>query len=281
MSEVKRMLVSLAHPDDESFGMGGTLAYYAAQGVEITLICATRGEAGEVEPELLEGYENIAELRTAELMCAAEHLGLKEVIFLDYRDSGMAGSPDNDHPDSFVGQPVEVVAERLVGYIRQLRPQVVVTFDPVGGYHHPDHIAIHDATVKAFATAHDGDQYPGEHPPFQPDRLYFHVFPRRFIRAVVNVLKFFRVDVQHFGRNKDIDLAMLAGDRDYPQHVTIKYKGYEEVGQQASNCHASQLDFGSQSSNLFSLFLKLIGGKDHFMQAYPQAADDYHVKDMF
>jgi len=88
----------LAHPDDETFGMGGTLALYASQGVEVHLVCATRGEVGEMDPKLLEGFASIAERRESELCCAADMLGLKAVHFLDYRDSGMPGSPDNTHP---------------------------------------------------------------------------------------------------------------------------------------------------------------------------------------
>ena len=109
MTEKKKMLVVLAHPDDESFGMGGTLAYYAAQGVDVHLICATRGEVGEVDPEYMKGYESKGELREVELRCAAEKLGIKQVLFLDYRDSGMQGSPENDHPNSLYSQPLEEV----------------------------------------------------------------------------------------------------------------------------------------------------------------------------
>ena len=94
------ILSVLAHPDDESFGMGGTLAHYANRGVSVHLICATRGEVGEVDPEYLENFESIAERRESELRCAANKLGLSGVHFLDYRDSGMPGSEDNQHPRS-------------------------------------------------------------------------------------------------------------------------------------------------------------------------------------
>jgi LmbE family N-acetylglucosaminyl deacetylase len=92
------MLVVLAHPDDETFGLGGTLALYAMQGVKVHLICATRGEVGTVAPEFMEGYSSIADLRVDELLCASELLGLEQVHFLDYRDSGMEGTADNEHP---------------------------------------------------------------------------------------------------------------------------------------------------------------------------------------
>src|SRR4030065_48469 len=92
------LLSVLAHPDDESFGMGGTLALYAARGVAVHLVCATRGEVGEVGPEYLRDYASIGELREAELRCASGHLGLAGVSFMDYRDWGLQGTPANHPP---------------------------------------------------------------------------------------------------------------------------------------------------------------------------------------
>src|SRR5262245_41936545 len=102
-----------AHPDDETFGHGGTIARYASAGVAVHYACATRGEVGGVAPELLEGYTDVAALRTAELECAARTLGMAAVHFLGYRDSGMAGSPDNQHPAALVQAPVERVAGQV------------------------------------------------------------------------------------------------------------------------------------------------------------------------
>src|SRR4030067_3858752 len=102
---------------------------------------------------MLQGYASIAELRETELASASIHLGLAGLHFLDYRDSGMSGSPDNHHPQALVGAPLEKVASDVTLWIRRLRPQVVITFDPVGGYRPPDHIAIHHAPVRAFADA--------------------------------------------------------------------------------------------------------------------------------
>ena len=107
MNDKKRLLAVFAHPDDESFGPGGTLARYAQSGVEVHLICATRGEVGNI-PEALVGKENsVAELREAELRCAAYQLGLEKVHFLDYRDSGMSGSEENNHPTCLAQAPID------------------------------------------------------------------------------------------------------------------------------------------------------------------------------
>jgi LmbE family N-acetylglucosaminyl deacetylase len=124
MNSDKRLLAVLAHPDDESFGMGGTLALYAQHGVEVHLICATRGEVGETPPDFERNDRSIAELRMDELRCAGQILGLKEVHFLKYRDSGMPGSADNNHPRALAAAPMEQVAKEVAGLIRKLKPQV-------------------------------------------------------------------------------------------------------------------------------------------------------------
>lgn len=281
MSEKRKMLAVLAHPDDESFGMGGSLAYYAQQGVEVHLVCATRGEAGEVAPEFMEGFDSVAQVRESELRCAAGVLGLAGVHFLDYRDSGMPGTADNEHPKALVQAPLAEVAAKVTQHIREIHPQVVITFDPVGGYHHPDHIAIHKAAVKAFFAAGDPKSYPNGLEPFQPEKLYYSVFPRGFVRLAVRVLKLLGRDATKFGRNKDIDLEMLAGDEDYPQHVRVNYRPVQELQEKAAACHASQLDFGSQSPLLLRWFRRLTGGKDHFMRAHPPAPDNYRAHDLF
>ena len=151
----RRLLVAFAHPDDESFGPAGTIIRYANRGVAVHYICATRGEAGHVDPELLEGYTSVADLRTQELMCAAGHLGLAGLHLLDYHDSGMEGAPENQNPASLYQAPLEEVVERITGLIRQIRPQVVITFDRTGGYFHPDHVKMHTATTQAFHAAGD------------------------------------------------------------------------------------------------------------------------------
>src|SRR5437762_12125039 len=129
----RTLLVAYPHPDDESLGNGGTLARYVGQGVAVHYACATRGECGTVAPAWLAGHADIAALRTAEQECAARALGLAAVHFLGHRDSGMIGTPDNDHPAALVQAPLERVAGQLTALIRALRPQVVLTFNSYGG----------------------------------------------------------------------------------------------------------------------------------------------------
>src|SRR5512143_2526060 len=186
------LLATFAHPDDESFGPGGTLARYASEGVSVHLVCATRGEVGEVDEAMLAGHASLAELRTHELECAAGILGLAGVHFLNYRDSGMSGTPANEDPGCLFQAPTADVTGQIVRLIRQLRPQVVVTFDPYGGYGHPDHIKIHQATVAAFRAAGDPAAYSrqlaGGLQPWAPLKLYYHTFPRTMLRWTVRLM---------------------------------------------------------------------------------------------
>jgi N-acetyl-1-D-myo-inositol-2-amino-2-deoxy-alpha-D-glucopyranoside deacetylase len=270
------ILSVLAHPDDESFGMGGTLALYAQKGCEVYLVCATRGEVGDVEPHLLEGFASIAELREGELRCAAGHLGLKEVFFLDYRDSGMPGSPDNQHPQAQVAHPVDEVAGKVVRYLRELKPDVVLTFDPIGGYRHPDHIHIHQATVLAFEKAADASFHPEAGAPFQPGKLYFHTFPRGFLKLAVRVMKLFGRDPRKFGRNGDIDLQSIA-EVNFPTHAKINIQSVDSIKAAAGACHASQGGVGMRKG-FMGFFTKLFGENEEYMQAYPPVGSGWKVK---
>jgi len=263
----KVLLAVLAHPDDETFGTGGTLAHYARLGVKVYLVCATRGEVGEVEPELLEGFSSVAELRENELRCAAQTLGLTQVFFLNYRDSGMPGSIDNTHPDALFAADLEKVTADVVHYIRLLKPQVVITFDPIGGYRHPDHITIQRATVKAFSAAGDADYEKGDLPAYAPAKLYFHTFPRGFLRFSVFFMRLFGKDPRKFGKNGDIDLQSIAEEQ-FPIHARVDYREVAEIRDRASACHASQ--GGARiTSGAMGLVRKVFGISDQYMRAYP------------
>lgn len=277
---MKKVLLSvLAHPDDESFGMGGTLAKYARQGVDVHLICATRGEAGEVDPEYLESFSSIAELREQELRCAVEQLGINSVYLLPYRDSGMTGSKDNENPLALMNAPLEQVAGEIAEYIRKIKPQVVLTFDPIGGYRHPDHIFIHQAATRAFSLAADAD-FESDSQAFQSTRLFYHTIPKFFIRFNVNLLKLLGKDPTRFGRNKDIDLTQMAVE--FPIHAKINYNKEKGKKAAASCCHASQGGAGL-TSGFMKVLAWLMGARsdDQFMQANPEPGSDKVLDDLF
>jgi LmbE family N-acetylglucosaminyl deacetylase len=272
-----------AHPDDETFGVGGTLAKYTAMGVKVYYACATRGESGTVSKRCMQGYESPAELRSAELQCAASVLGLAGVFHLGYRDSGMAGSPDNDNPEAFIKAPVEEAAGRVVRIIREVKPQVVVTHDPVGGYGHPDHVSTHKATVMAFKAAGDAAKYPEAGAAFQPQKLYFHIFSRRLLRIVTRLMPLFGGDPRRFGRNKDIDLAAIAAV-DFPVNAVIGLtKQAIEIREQARRCHASQGGGGRAPlyMRLLAITSTLFGEKDFYTRGYPSARGRRREKDFF
>ncbi len=172
MSEPLRLMAVLAHPDDESLSMGGTLARYAAAGEQVAVVTATRGEAGEIlnhdDPESLR--ESLGEVREAELRAACALLGVSAVELLGYRDSGMAGTPDNGHPDAFCRADFMEAVGRLVRVIRRHRPEVVTAYDPFGGYGHPDHIQVHRVGTAAFYGSADTGRFPPQRgeKPWQP-----------------------------------------------------------------------------------------------------------------
>jgi N-acetyl-1-D-myo-inositol-2-amino-2-deoxy-alpha-D-glucopyranoside deacetylase len=273
------LLAVLAHPDDETFGMGGTLALYARRGVNVYLVCATRGEAGEVDANYLEGYRSIAERRVSELTCASHLLALKGVYFLDYRDSGMAGSPDNHHPDSLVAAPEMQVVEDVVHFIRTLKPQVVITFDPIGGYRHPDHIAIQRAAEKAFFAASDPLAFPDDLPAFSPQKLYFHTMPKTYLRMAIKLLPLLGKDPRKFGKNQDIDLTLIASEN-FPTHAVVNYSDVSEIRDEASACHASQ-GGDKMSKSLLGRILRIRSKKDTYMRAYPPPEHSLVENDLF
>jgi len=276
----KRLLAVVAHPDDETFGMGGTLAYYAQQGVEVYVICATHGDAGDVEPSYLEGYDTIADLRMAELHCAVSKLGVKDVYVLPHRDSGMPGSEPNQHPEALCNVPVEQAAGEIVAYVRQVRPQVIITHDPIGNYYHPDHIATHHATERAFLEAGDPQAFPGDGQPYAPQKLYFSTFNRKVMRFLLPLMPLFGIDPRHYGRNGDIDMVKVS-QVTFPVHAAINYKQVEDVREEASRCHASQ-GGGRRNRTAYGILRRLLSSsRDTFAQAYPEPDDGKVSHDLF
>ena len=276
----KKVLSVLAHPDDESFGMGGTLALYAERGAEVHLICATRGEVGEVAPDFLEDYASIGELREAELQCAAGHLGLKHVHFLGYRDSGMPGSPENAHPRALTAAPLEEVTKKIRVYIQEFRPHLVLTFDPIGGYRHPDHVIIHQAATRAFQLFREAHQ-PDQNPSYRPQGLYYHTISKRYLRFAVRFLRLLGRDPSRWGKNEDIDLTALAAE-EFPVHARVDYGQVAERKKAAAVCHASQSG-SSLIGGIFAWLSRLFiqQNQDLFMQAYPAPAKNSIKEDLF
>ena len=211
-----RLAIVYAHPDDETYSSGGTIARAVAAGITVHLIYATGGEGATVAPKLL-GDQSITELRTAEFLCAATALGVQAVHLLGYRDSGMAGSPEAQHEAALVAAPQEELIDRIVALLRTFRPQVVVTHGPFGGYGHPDHIRVHEVTLATVAAAADATRFPDHQVhglgPWAADRLYYQTFDPRPIRVFNRLLRAVGRDPRRFGTNRDVDLVAAGADR--------------------------------------------------------------------
>jgi LmbE family N-acetylglucosaminyl deacetylase len=174
---VNRTIVAFfAHPDDEAFGTGGTLAKYALEGDTVKLVCATGGEAGLNRLDE-DDLERLGELRMIELQHACEKLGIDPPTFLGYRDSGMAGTPENEHTESLNLAPLEEVAARIRGYIEEFQPDAIITFERYGWYGHPDHVKIYQAVREALANMDS------------PPALYLAAFPAEALRYSAHVLR--------------------------------------------------------------------------------------------
>lgn len=275
----RALLAVLAHPDDESFGPGGTLARYAREGVDVHIAIATDGVAGSVAPGFEEDQAELVAVRAQELETAVNILGAT-LHTLNYRDSGYINNPANEHPAAFINGDFQQQVGRVVQLIREIQPQVVITHDETGGYYHPDHIHCHKITTAAFHAAGDPRQYPEIGPaPWQPQRLYYTAFSNRMVKLYIMLIRLRRQDPTRLGRNKDIDLTKLGVD---PAHIgaVIDYRPYWEVKQAASAAHASQ-GGGGLSRRMPIWLQKRFFGKDTFIRAYPPLENGHKDKDLF
>jgi mycothiol S-conjugate amidase len=164
------------------------MARYADEGVRVVLVCATRGEEGDILNPRMDRpgiKERMAELRVAELETACDILGVERIYHLGYRDSGMPDSEANNHPDAFCNADAEEVTARLVKIFRDERPDVVLSYDESRGYEHPDHVRVHELGARAWEDAGDGSKFPEEGAPWQPRKLYhFATFTKRRLEAL-------------------------------------------------------------------------------------------------
>jgi len=223
MSPLK-LLAVFAHPDDESMGMGGTLAKYSAEGAETTLVCASRGERGWFGPEDQNpGPGSLGQIRTQELQNAVKELGMKGLYFLNYID----GDVDQVHHAEAIS--------RIVTHIRRIKPQVVVTFPPDGNYGHPDHIAIGQFTSASIICAADSNYEDAENlPSHRVSKLYYMVDSESFINLISPFIgdMTFPVDDQVRGEIPWKDW-MVTSRIDMAEHCKTAWR--------AIQCHKSQL----------------------------------------
>jgi mycothiol S-conjugate amidase len=276
---MKTLLVIFAHPDDESHGPGGTLAKYAAEGVRVHYLCATRGESGMVDSRLLENGVGIAELRTAELHHAAAELGLAGVTFLGYRDSGMTGSLENQHPESLYTVALDEAAGQIAEHIRCLRPDVIITHDKYGWYGHPDHIKCYHATLRAYELLYgircgttSGCDYIRNVP-----RLYVSSFSKLWLKVMSRLMPLFGRNPRRHGQNHDVDLVEIAS-WDIPITAKINVGHYLSTKDRAKAAHASQQPLTQSKNRMLQVLIRHTETTESFSRLYPPVGQNEAVE---
>jgi len=287
MTNTRTLLGVFAHPDDESFGPGGTLARYAAEGVHVHVIIATDGDAGSVtESHRNQTERTLAQVRSEELARAAVELGVTSIWNLPYRDSGMRGSSDNEHPRALVQQPIHRLLAELIDYVRRLKPHVVITHDPYGGYGHPDHIRCCEAVTAAFYAAGQADASGSGRsknsilPPYAPQKLYYSSFDKRMLRWIVKFMQLTGRNPRQVGRNQDVDLVQIAG-WETPIHARIDVRAFLDHKERASRAHASQYSGGPSTLRALPRPLRRsLSRYEIYTRAFP-APSAYQEPDLF
>ena len=241
-----------AHPDDETINNGVTMAKYAAEGVQVTLVTCTRGEEGEVLVESLANLassrdDKLGEHREIELKNAMEYLGIKDFRFLGspnkkWRDSGMIGTAQNERKDVFWQADLNEAAQELVKIILEIKPQVLITYDEFGGYGHPDHIKAHQVAMLAAELASNQG--------WKISKIYWNTMPKSVIQMGIDKMK--EVGSSFFGADSVEDLPFAKPD----ELVTsvIKAPDYVEKKLEAMKAHETQISidgpFFALSNNL-------------------------------
>lgn len=247
MTEAKQTILAIfAHPDDE-IGVGSTLAYYGDAGVHTVLACASRGEAATIYCEACATRENLAEVRTRELECACEHLGVAELRWLDWPDGGIRDLPR----DQAVGQ--------VVALIRELRPRLVITHPENGLYPHPDHLAVWEITREAFLAAADPERYPEAGPEWAADRFFTRAMPQSFFDAAPAFAEY-RVQLN----GQQLPFISTPDDQiDVVMHVAP----WAERRMAAWDCHRSQHNPNSAFSQMPDALRRSMAENEHFVLA--------------
>jgi len=284
MTQTVDFLAIRPHPDDESSATGGLLARYVAEGRRTGVVTCTGGEEGEIhDPDLVyeEAFPRLREIRERELRTACEILGVAELRLLGYRDSGMAGTEANNHPDAFMHVDLDEAGARVAAIIRELRPSVVVTENENGGYGHPDHIMCHRVAVRGWELAADPSApVPGE--PWRPDRLYVMTPVFEGWEEVVAMMREERLDTteieEMLARREEWGIKIVS-----PDEVTaaIDVSDYVETQRAALLAHRTQIPADS-----FFVRFPLHIARRAFRTAYltrlhPSAAPGEHDADLF
>jgi LmbE family N-acetylglucosaminyl deacetylase len=265
-----RILAAYGHPDDEG-QVTGTMAAFIAAGAQVTLVCATRGEVGEISDPALGTPETLGYVRELELRAAMAQIGLADVRFLPFRDSGMAGTPENEDARSLHQQPAETVVGHLVAIMREVRPHLVFTWDPNGGYGHPDHIAVHKHIVSAFDACADPRQFAEAGQAWNPGRLYWGAFTmKRFARMWMELeRRGLMPEGMDPERRERFEKAMA--EPDPPVTHVVDVSDYVALKRRAAGMHRSQFGENSMMARIPEDLRAQFYGEERFLQARPAA----------
>ena len=286
----RRLLAVHAHPDDETIGNGVTMARYAAEGAHVTLVTCTLGEEGEIlVPDLVhlaaDKEDRLGEQRIQELATAMEALGVRDHRFLGgpgrYRDSGMMGLPTNDRPHCFWQADLEEAAWLLVAVIREVRPQVLLTYDENGGYGHPDHIQAHRTAMRAVELAATGEG-PGE--PWQVQKVYWGAIPDSVMREGIRRLRDLGDDTSFQGMDPDGELPSFVVP-DELVTTAIDGTAFVQAKLAAMRAHATQITVDGPFFALSNNLGDHVWGIEHYRLAVgelgPRTGPDGREDDLF
>jgi len=276
---VKQSLLAIvAHPDDESYSIGGTLAKYSAEGRDVNVLVATDGASGTISQGDIERHKPLESIRANEMRQAAKVLGVT-LHWLGYRDSGMAGDVANNHPNAFIQADKAVVAEQVYEIMSEIKPDVVITHDKNGGYFHPDHIFCSEITTSAYrmyighdATQHLDNTLPG---------LYYFCLPKWWIELYIVGMKLKGDDPTKWGHNQNLDVTNVGVPMRSIQ-VKVDVTQYWDAKREACARHQSQ---GGDKFIYFHPLIpkwlqKAVFGKEFFQKAGASEIN-HQVQDFF
>lgn len=268
----RSVLLVHAHPDDESIETGATMARYVAEGARVTLVTCTLGEEGEIlVPELADlapdRRDRLGDHRVGELAAACAALGVRDHRFLGgpgrYRDSGMMGTPANERPNCFWRADVDEAARLLVEIVREVRPQVVVTYDENGFYGHPDHVQAYRVAWRAFEQAADLSSVPleaGE--PWRPAKFYATAMPRSALSEAVEEVRATGGD-HPFGAVESVD-DLPFGVPDEQVTTEIDGAGVLDAKMAAMRAHRTQISVDGPFFALSNNVGQLVFGRERY-----------------
>ena len=273
-----------AHPDDESINNGATMAKYIAAGAQVALVTCTRGEEGEV---LLLEFANLAsdkddqlgphrEIELENALGALSGSNQMQHYFLGapdikYRDSGMMGMPQNDRPDVFWSAPLDTAASHLVEIIRKFKPQVLITYDEIGGYGHPDHIQAHRVSMRAAELAADKNH--GKTAPWNISKIYWNTIPKSVIQQGMDAMK--DAASSFFGAESIDDIPFAKPDK----LVTSVVDATEFVSQkmEAMRAHATQIAVDGPFFALSNMLGMQVFGVEYYTLAKGVVSEPFDV----